>query len=140
MPASKTAPKTSAKKAPVRKSAPKKAETTWIRQSTVAPAEGIAKSRFTTQTQRKLLRQIVKERSVSFADAKAPTLRSLDRLGELGYVAITPAGVAKPTKSGAAFVAESPAPIVRGTSKPAPKKAPVKKAPARKTPVKKAAA
>lgn len=102
--AAKTATPKAAKTA---KAAPaKKAESTWVTQSTVAFSEEIGASRFTTQTQRRLLREIVASKSgMSFSDAKAPTLRSIDRLKTLGLVTVAKNGTAKATKRGADLVA-----------------------------------
>jgi hypothetical protein len=136
-PVASKAPASPVKKAPKAKAPAKSAKATrpiptpdaplasgWVRQS-LAPAEGAA-SKFTTQTQRRLLRAVVAGEVVSAVDLPRPTLRTLDRLAGLGFVTVAKAGKVAPTKAGREFVSANPAPRVRAP-KAAP--APVAKAP-----------
>jgi hypothetical protein len=133
-----------AKKAPKAKAPAKSAKATrpiptpdaplasgWVRQS-LAPAEGAA-SKFTTQTQRRLLRAVVAGEVTTSTDLPRPTLRTLDRLAGLGFVTIAKAGKVAPTKAGREFVSANPAPRVRAAKvAPAPAKAKAPKGTGRK--------
>jgi hypothetical protein len=100
----KAAPKTTgAKKAAPKKTTAKKSS--WVTQSAVAYDPEIGASRFTTQTQRRLLREIVASGSKSYADSSAATGRSLARLVELGLATLAKNGTAKPTANGKKLVA-----------------------------------
>lgn len=130
------APKVTARK-PKAPAAPAPKASTWVRQSTVSPGEGVAASRFTTQPQRKALREMAIGEYVPSGGPRTGAM--LARLAELGYVALSArGGEPKLTKAGRAFVAANPAPKTRAAKTAAPAKAPAK-AKATKAPAKTAA-
>jgi hypothetical protein len=108
----------------------------WVRQSTVRPDADTAPSRFTTQTQRRLLRETVADGALPVADLPTATQRTVARLTELGLVTVAK-GTAKATKAGREFVSANPAPKVRAPKAKATGKAPAKAA--KKAPAAKAA-
>jgi hypothetical protein len=99
------------------------AKSTWVTQSSVVPEAGMAVSKFTTQSQRRLLRGIVAGEITTQVEAPAPTVRSIARLAELKLVTVAKNGAVKPTAAGKTFVEASPAPRVREAAKPAAKPA-----------------
>lgn len=119
----------------------------WVRQSTVPASSDIGASRFTTQTQRRLLRAIVAGESINSGEVPQATQRTIARLKDLGFVTVAKNGTVKATASGRTFVAANPAPRQRAaTPKVAKKvvkrtvKAKVAKAPATGSPAAKKAA
>lgn len=99
-----TAAKKSPAKSVAKKSAAKKTST-WVTQSTVAFDADTAVSRFTTQTQRKMLRSLVSGETLTTTDAKPATLRSIDRLKDLGAVTVAKSGKVAITARGRQIVA-----------------------------------
>lgn len=93
----------------------------WVRQS-LAPATGAA-SKFTTQTQRRLLRAIASGEDFDYGEGvraavnvgRLPraTVRTVDRLAALGFVSVAKNGNVAATKAGREFVAANPAPRTR---------------------------
>lgn len=94
----------------------------WVRQSTIPATmlSDVAVSKATTQTQRKLLRAIVRSEDGaprSMGDLSPQTQRSIERLKDLKLVTVSKAGGIAATKAGEGFVERSPAPVIR-TAKP----------------------
>lgn len=110
----------------------------WVRQS-LAPRDGAA-SKFTTQTQRRLLRAIVSGDVTSAGDLPLATQRTVGRLADLGFITVAKNGAIRATKAGTEFVAENPAPRIRTAKVEAPAKPARKAATPRKAPAKAAKA
>lgn len=113
----------------------------WVRQSTIPATllNDVAVSKATTQTQRKLLRAIVRSEDDaprSMSELSPQTQRSIDRLKDLKLVTVSKAGGIAATKAGEGFVERTPAPKIR-TAKP---KASAKAKPGTKAAAKKPAA